>query len=242
MGYQFKCSGSHFILVLVLVLLQLTSSMITTRNSLSEAEDQRLILKDLFHKALINDSGQLFNLQKVFLAPRRQKGYRFVGPLCVKVNVSVGKIINDSKQFGGGLRCQYPYYNETCTSIQVFELAPSDDRDHKLCANTETLASFLGIDIIVIALKTLDPFYYYCLDELFYTNERPFYCSYSYSPTYLYNSINISIDQIKTMPSAEEVTDALSVTLSWVSLVNYKNMERACIWYLVATCTTGLTF
>ena len=192
-------------------MFQLTCSM-TTRNNFSEWEDQGSILKDLFQNALVNDSEQLFNLQKIFLAPSQKTS---AGPLCVKVEVSVGEVINsNSEGILPAFYCVSPYYNKSCIPYtQEFELVPSD--------GTTTLASFLRTVHIATALATLDPSYYTFISIL--NNDIGLVgLDTDYLPDNNYcGDIKISVDQIETMPSEADVTDALSVTLSWVSCLLY---------------------
>ena len=160
----------------------------TTRNNVSEREDQRPILKDLFQKALVNDSEQLFNLQKIFLASHQKTS--------VVVRVFVGRIIDTGSGMSPPSFYCDPYF---CTYTQTFVLLPSD--------GTANLGTFLGSDVIVNALITVDPSYYMFTTVL--NKDSELYRRYSI--------LTILVDQIEIMPYVEEVTDALSVTLSWVS-------------------------
>ena len=209
----------------IVILLSLMSS-----ESQCKADDQRptsdsTVLKELFQNALMNDSEQLFVLQRVFLAPSRE--YPAAGSLCIYANITVGEIIdanrfNHTRQFNPwpasavdtpGFLCDG---NKNCTlyDFEGFEILPPDNQV------TTTLTSFLQAKEITQTFRILDGFYYALMSSL--SNEYPQY----YYDTHYYNVhqdpviyyyINIAINQIEDMPSLAAVTDALSVTLSWVS-------------------------
>ena len=177
-------------------------------------EDQRPILKDLFQKALVNDSEQLFNLQKIFFASHQKTS--------IEVEVYVGRITDTDSDVFPAFYCDPAYGNNSCTYTQTFELVPSD--------GTADLGTFLGSDVIVKALITVDPSFYMFTTVL---NKN--------SELYSYSRIIIPVDQIEIMPSVADVTDVLSVTLSWVSLLQHSNQLNAVGSYTPSIPTCAIT-
>lgn len=186
--------------------------------STSGNQSEREILIDCFQKALLNDNEQLFTLQKAFLFPQQ------VGGRCLTIYVTIeGRIDLTSNP-------EYSYYcdehlNESNSYIYNYDTT----RDFELSpAPATTLLDFLRSNFIVQALGAMDPSFHTLITVI--SNEFVsdyHYDSYNYFDLSPYNSYDIhmtctvgNIDPSQII-MYDDVTDAVYVTLSWVS---YNNM------------------
>lgn len=212
--YHVKCC----LLVLVIsVILQLREVSGNNLKDDKEAHNQRDMMIEQFKIALMNDSDQLFTLQKAFLLPR-PSGSQSNG-ICLSVDVTVKGRITDNSDYDPYDVCSA--INETnltfmCTytSTEEFELLPP-------APFTSTLADFLGSTIIVQVLVILDPSFYYLTTTL---SNGPFgpilFRDYYHPYQYYYYHVMLSIAMNKIIDLSRmqnDVTDALSALLSWVS-------------------------
>ena len=178
--------------------------------------NQRRSLIDRFQNVLMSDSERLFTLEKAFLLPRR------IGRKCLSIDVTVKGRIDITKFNNPENYCDLQ--NNSCIvhMTKYFEVLPA------AAAPQTTLVNFLRSDSIVQALEALDPSFHGLInvisnDLLDYTYD--YYDSDNMDPTpYMYNSydIYITVGNINiTDPSQIEldITDAVYVTLSWVSCI-----------------------
>jgi hypothetical protein len=171
----------------------------------------------------MNDSEQLFTLKKAFLLPHK------IGGKCLMITVTVEERINiyNPKYYN----CDgYSNENNSCIRFynitKYFELLPATVTDIPATG----LAGFLRSVSIVEALAALDPFFHSLinvisnnlLNNVYYDYDYD-YLVYRYGPTpYMYNRYDIymtvgNINTLNRFRIAAVITDALYVTLSWVS-------------------------
>ena len=186
----------------------------------STSGNLREILIDCFQKTLMNDNEQLFTLQKAFLLPQQ---IAFGGKyLTIGVTVQVRIDLTSNPE--------YSYYcdehlNESNSCIynynttRDFELSPAP-------ATTSTLLDFLQSNFIMQALEAMDPSFLTLITVIsndFISDYH--YDSYNYFDLSPYNSYGIhmtcTVGNIDPSQMYNDVTDAVYVTLSWVS---YNNM------------------
>ena len=186
--------------------------------STSTSGNLREILIDCFQKALMNDSKQLFTLQKAFLLPQQ------IGERCLTIYIFIeGRI--DITIYNPEYYCDGYRLNESDSCIikmtKYFELSP---------APSTTLVEFLGSNFTLQALAAMDPSFHTLISVIsteFASNIGPgidyhYYNSYDHSP---YNSYEIymacTVGNIDPSQIYDDVSDAVYVTLSWVSYNNY---------------------
>ena len=225
MYYQnIKCSLIYFLVLIIVLSLNvcelqcsgISGNVLTNDN---DTYNQRNILIDRFQNALMNDSEQLFTLQKALLLPRP------IGGLCLTVKVTVkGKVADDTYvPVYSYYSCDYNNLCHYSTSKQ-FELLPAPVAP----SIPRSLADFLRSNDIVQVLAALDPSFHVLINiisnepillgDLYYDDDlySPLPPSKNYDiPVYVViDKINITDvgGQIE-----DDITDALYVTLSWVS-------------------------
>ena len=177
------------------------------------ANNQRNMMIEQFKFALINDSDQLFTLQKAFLLPRPSDSQ--TDGICVKVIVTVkGRVTDNSGYDPSNICSTIDDKNGTvCTyrSMEGFELLP---------ATTVALVDFLRSSTIVQMLATLDPSFYYMTGSLSFSGSILLNYDYHY-PTYKSYELSLAIDKLNEFSDLsriqEDVTDAVQIALSWVS-------------------------
>ena len=180
--------------------------------NLNDANNQRNMMIEQFKYALINDSDQLFTLQKVFLLPRPVDG-----GLCLEAMVMVKARVTDNSEYDPSSVCSaIDNKNGTvCTylSKEGFELSSA--------TSTETLADFLRSPAIVQVLSTLDPSFYFLTSSLLYHGSTVLYHYDDVNyPTYKRYQLSVTIDKIEFNSLSrvqDDVTDAVQIALSWVS-------------------------
>jgi hypothetical protein len=153
----------------------------------------------------MNDSEQLFTLQKAFLLPQQ------VGGRCLTIYVTVGGRI-DITIYDPEYYCERYYLNECIFEIKKsFELLP---------APAITLVDFLRSSSIVQALAVMDPSFHILISGI--SNDLigdPFYNDFD--PSYNSYNIHLKVGNIDLSDPSEieddTVTDALYVILSWLS-------------------------
>ena len=182
-----------FLVLVLSVVYELQCSEVSEND---DVNNQRNILINRFQNALMNDSEQLFTLKKVFLLPRPIDGPY----LNVKVTVE-GRITGNEYLYSDFCSNHFPK-NNSCTYVVLMVFNAG--------LTLPTLADVLQSQNIVITLQTLDPSFYSLTNAL----SRGYY---SYNRYY---TINLMVDNIELNDLYQvkyDVTDALYVTLSWVS-------------------------
>lgn len=165
-----------------------------------------------FKYALINESDQLFILQKAFLLPRPING-----GLCLEAMVTVKARVTDNSEYDLSSICSVidDKNGTVCTylSKEGFELSSA--------TSMETLADFLRSPAIVQVLSTLDPSFYFLTSSLLYHGSTVLYHFDNVNyPTYKRYELSVTIDKIEFNSLSrvqDDVTDAVQIALSWVS-------------------------
>ena len=199
-------------LLLSVIYYELECIEISGNRKLNDANNQRNMMIEQFKYALINDSDQLFTLQKAFLLPRPSDD-----GICLKAMVTVkGRVTDNSGYDPSDVCSDIDEKNGTvCTylSTEGFELLP---------ATTVTLGDFLRSFAIVQMLAMLDPSFYYLTRSLLSYGPTNFcYSDYDNDyPSYKSCEFSLAIDKIEfnSLPRVQDdVTDAVQIALSWVS-------------------------
>lgn len=175
---------------------------------LDSAYSQRYNITMLFQNSLMNDSGQLFTLQKAFLLPRE----RCTETHGIYLNVTITVTVVTASD-GIHYNIYFPQ-NGSCIFMKRFELLP---------ASPLTLAEILQLEAIVQALGILDPFFSILTAALSIDNNYDYYNSYDSDCNkseyairlqLMIDSYTAELDQVDN-----DITDALYLTLSWVSAI-----------------------
>ena len=168
-------------------------------------ESQRSLLREKFHKALIDDSQNLLSLQQAFLTPHHKSPNGFYLVVLVTVEGRVNTDIDD--QYLIDYYCSsYNSQNNSCVYQNEieFEVSPPDQYT--------TVKKFLYEDDIRSVLTVLDPSFCFLASVLrgeFYHND---FSGNGVNIILEVNIVEIMIDDLKI-----DVRDALYLTLSWVS-------------------------
>ena len=197
---EFQCSGNDL-------------------NDDKETYNQRNMLIEQLQNALMNDREQVFTLQKAFLFPREKD----LGGLYLKVNITVEGTVTDfydyDYEFLNHCMSYFPQ-NKSCIFdiSKCFELSPAAD------SMTMTLVDVLQVRITVLSLMALDPSFYYLTNTLSlnndYDDDDDDYndCGGNeYTIHLMIDEIQLKVNNLAQVDN--HVTDALYVTLSWVSCI-----------------------
>ena len=214
------CYVKYSFLVKVLVVLSVLQCSEVSGNDFDNANNQRNVLIDKLENALLNNSEQLFTLQKALFLPR-EKHMKITG-VYLNVNVTVvGTVINkfnDDTYYQYYCRVYYPQ-NKSCIYdiSQRFEISP---------ASPITLTDFLLSQTIVQVLILLDPSFYsltnafsIIVNDGYYTRYDYYYNGGNDYTIYLMiDKINIELNDLD-QAIRDNVIDALYITLSRVSYI-----------------------
>ena len=192
-------------LYLSLVLLESISVTISGQN-------QRPLLRDLLEKALVGNSTNLFELQKVYFHPAGKRP----GIIHLLANVTVGNIsnttlINDCPAF----KCNHE--SSWCHSNPFnFTLSPYSIEDN----STLQIPDLLGFEGRGV-LRLLDPSFFQLtgvlgVPQLWFEN---LYNSESDSEDHNEIRLDLYISELESMPEYRELCDALSMVLVWVRMI-----------------------
>ena len=210
-----------FVLSVAYYVTEFQCSPVNGENNLvnDSAYSQRNVLIDQFQNALMNDTEQLFTLQKALFLPRDKckKMYGLYLNVCVNVTVTVMAYNEYYNEYYGYCTNDFRQSNLCVISRKVvFELSPL----------TTTLEDFLQLQSTVQVLNLLDPSFYVTITSL--------------SPNANYNDCTrprneYTIDLIIRVDSEiklsyydhgshrtvhNDITDALYLTLSRVSILH----------------------
>ena len=225
MGFS-KC----YPLVLKFFLVLLTVSTLSIRSETARDLDQRRLLRDLLEEALVNNGTILFILQKLFFNPVVTDPESVL----LSVQVTVVKILYPESC------CDYEwdYYYKSAFSCQQSPLPNNLSDCNSWISNvpllyevshnygtTQTSNFWEEFSITTRIFSAFDPSYY-ALISIFsgrpsLTPERNLPSSEDY---YFYNGcpndyITFEIGELELMPSNEELANALSILLVWVSVI-----------------------
>lgn len=159
----------------------------------------------------------LFTLQKAFFLPQQLQ----VGVKCLTVDVTVqGRIDLTSypDYYYNGYCEEHSKENNSCVytgnTISYFELSP---------APATTLLDFLGSTSIVQALAAMDPSFHTLITAISNEFVSDYYSDhFDPSPFNGYDiHMTCTVGNIDPSQICDDVTNAVYVTLSWVSYNNY---------------------
>ena len=213
------CYVKYSFLVKILVVLSVLQCSEVSGNDFDNANNQRNVLIDKLENALLNNSEQLFTLQKALFLPR-EKHMKITGLYLNVIVTVVGTVINFNDdtyyQIKDYCRVYFPQ-NKSCIYgiSQRFEISP---------ASSITLTDFLLSQTIVQILTLLDSSYYYLTNALsivvnddYYTYDYYYNGGNDYTIYLMIDKINIELNDLDE--AMDNVTDALYVTLSRVSYI-----------------------
>ena len=234
----YQVNFSYLVLLVLFVVCELQSSenmkfvngLVNDEDMYKKQYNQRNMLKDHFQNVLMNDSEQLFKLQKVFLLPRG------IGGLCLNVKVTAEGRVTDNSSYPEGY-CDSYFKNKSCIykvskDFKVLSAAPLTRPLSRILRSSSTIRQ---------VLSALDPSFYSLTSALsaaadyndYYGDESIFYNYYE---------IHIEIDKLEFNNLSQmytDVTDALYMTLSWVSYTLCYSFYRY-KFMIIVTCNAWL--
>ena len=181
---------------------------------LSDYIDEEQQLFDVLQLALINDSTNLYKLQKMFYPPRKVSPYTVVFNSTVTVDTILFPHNTSCGYENPAFKNSSDHYvrNIDATSIDQFSVSNDafSDSQAKLTAYVNSITPLL------VELESVS-FYFILAVTSINMN------SYSESPTRTYEyTLNLKVDKLDVMPCQYDYVEAMNSLLSWVSTAYYQ--------------------
>ena len=172
------------------------------------------LLRNKLEEALINNADGLFVLQKAFFSPAKRESHIIQLSVCV----TVGKVKFSAHRPDD---CQI----FTCQQANDYDLSECNDTlgcfNYTLHSDEEgitKISDMLGLEGYAV-LQILDPLLYVMMGLFSTTNDKWNDYLLSLNPlSEAEHRIDLHISDLANIPSSDEVCNALSILLVWVSL------------------------